>query len=252
MTWFRRLGVAVAVLLLAAVGAQARAGVAIVGGTSAGPGAFPYQVSLRMYGSHFCGGSIVSPTTVVTAAHCLEGQNPAQMTVYSGTLSSRAGTAHRVRAGYIHPKYRGEQRYSWEYDAAVMMLETPIQFNNYVKPIELATSGPSVNSQGMVTGWGKTSTTSAVSPDLRKMATWVVDQATCQNSHRSQPLTNRHLCTLHKAGIGACQGDSGGPLEVGGRLAGIVSWVLPCALGYPDVFARVSDPEILSFIRSYL
>lgn len=43
----------------------------IVGGTAAREGQFPYQVSLRWGGAHVCGGSIVSASYIVTAAHCL-------------------------------------------------------------------------------------------------------------------------------------------------------------------------------------
>lgn len=53
-------------------------------------------------------------------------------------------------------------------------------------------------------------------------------------------IHNSTLCTLIKAGVGTCNGDSGGPLVVNDKLAGIVSWGIPCALGRPDVFTRVS------------
>ncbi|CAG9783252.1 unnamed protein product [Diatraea saccharalis] len=47
------------------------------------------------------------------------------------------------------------------------------------------------------------------------------------------------ICSLTKSGEGACHGDSGGPLVENGRIVGIVSWGMPCARGYPDVYSRV-------------
>lgn len=49
------------------------------------------------------------------------------------------------------------------------------------------------------------------------------------------------ICTQPQEGQGGCFGDSGGPLVVNGLLAGAVSWGVSCALGYPDVYARVSS-----------
>lgn len=60
----------------------------IVGGTAATAGEFPFIVSLQRSGSHFCGGSLLDSRTVVTAAHCTQGQTASALTVRAGSLVS--------------------------------------------------------------------------------------------------------------------------------------------------------------------
>ncbi|GBP77386.1 Chymotrypsin-1 [Eumeta japonica] len=62
----------------------------------------------------------------------------------------------------------------------------------------------------------------------------------CQEYYqRINPVVDTQICSLTRAGEGACHGDSGGPLIEGDSLVGIVSWGMPCARGYPDVYTRV-------------
>jgi trypsin len=59
---------------------------AIVGGVPAVAGDFPFIVSLQKNGAHFCGGSLLDSTTVLTAAHCADGQTTSGLTVRAGSL----------------------------------------------------------------------------------------------------------------------------------------------------------------------
>lgn len=60
--------------------------VAIVGGTAATSGEFPFIVSLQRSGSHFCGGTLLNANTVLTAGHCTQGQTASSLTVRAGSL----------------------------------------------------------------------------------------------------------------------------------------------------------------------
>ncbi|XP_032682153.1 chymotrypsin-1-like [Odontomachus brunneus] len=224
---------------------------AIVGGISALPGEFPYQCSLQMHSNHFCGGIIASPTCIVTAAHCLDGRTPPPfdtIKVITGSISSTVGRERSVKFGKIHPDYKGSAQYSWKNDVAVLVLKEPLKFNSYQSSIRLATQTPPSGTPCVVTGWGKTSVNSSIEPTLLKAYTTIIDNKTCRDLYNGQPIYDVHLCTFVGHGTGICQGDSGGPLMCNGKLAGIVSWLIPCAVGYPDVFCDVA--QVRSFIQS--
>ncbi|XP_071561312.1 chymotrypsin-1-like [Temnothorax nylanderi] len=214
----------------------------IVGGTPAAPGEFPHQVSLRVNGNHICGGSIIAPTKVLTAAHCVDGivyPPYNNLRIATGTIQINGGKLHVVSKVAVHPQYSGRREDAWRNDVAVITLRSPIQYDQYQSAIDLTTSKPSAGQTATLSGWGRTSTGGSLARSLLKMNQAVVSQNQCQQYHRGMPLTGSHLCTLNRFGIGACQGDSGGPLISNGVQIGITSWVLPCAQGVPDVYTDV-------------
>ncbi|KAE8322179.1 trypsin-like cysteine/serine peptidase domain-containing protein [Aspergillus sergii] len=222
----------------------------IVGGTPAYLGEFPHTASLRYDGSHICGASIIAPTKILTAAHCVYGMNQNNFQVATGTISVSGGQLHRVVRVVIHPGYTGQQLDAWRNDVAVITLAAPIQYNSYQRPIALATSTPAAGQRVVLSGWGKVSTNGPLANTLLKMEQTVVGLSQCQQYHRGMPLDNSHLCTLNRAGIGACSGDSGGPLISNGVQVGITSWVLPCGQGAPDAYGNVA--YLRPFINSQM
>lgn len=93
---------------------------AIVGGEPAGPAEFPHQASLRYYGQHICGASIIGPDKILTAAHCVEGQSPSTLQVATGTNSITGGQLHKIARIIVHPRYTGRQQDAWRNDVAVI------------------------------------------------------------------------------------------------------------------------------------
>jgi len=59
------------ILVTVSCGRPAIAHSRVIGGKDARPGSWPWQVSLHTYGMFVCGGSLISPRWVVTAAHCI-------------------------------------------------------------------------------------------------------------------------------------------------------------------------------------
>jgi trypsin len=221
---------------------------AIVGGTAALPGEFPHQGSLRYRGSHICGCSIIAPTKILTAAHCVEGLSVSQLKVATGTTSIAGGVLHDIQKVVMHPSYTGRREDAWGNDVAVITLRNSIQYNQWQSPIILANSKPVDGQQCTLSGWGQIRTNGPLAPNLLKMNQIIVGLSACQLRHRGMPLTNSHVCAINSRGIGACQGDSGGPLICNGIQYGVTSWVLPCAQGEPDAYTNVYHH--LNFIRS--
>ncbi|XP_011160398.1 chymotrypsin-1-like [Solenopsis invicta] len=222
----------------------------IVGGDIATIGQFPYQVSLQSYNEHICGGSIISSTHILTAAHCVDDNfYTDDMVVVSGIINLAANSEkHDIKCIRIHPSYTGEQESGWKDDIAVITLKKPIKFNDVQGPVSLA-SEDHINGgkRGIVSGWGKTKINGPTSPMLQWLSVNVLTQERCLRGH-TNPRTNKNqICTLERVGKGACQGDSGGPLVVDNELVGVVSWVFPCALGISDVYTNVY--KYLDFIK---
>ncbi|KAJ9598920.1 hypothetical protein L9F63_026542 [Diploptera punctata] len=195
----------------------------------------PYQVSLESEGYHFCGGSIISPDWVVTAAHCVtEGHSisvvdPSTLQVRAGSsYSGEGGSVHQVSKIIVHPEYAVSN------DIAVLKVSPPFVFNDTVKPIPMATVSPSGGATAVVTGWGNGQY------QLQELDVGIIDKRIC--NMQLFFINNSMLCAkalrLFK---GPCSGDSGGPLVSNGKLVGVASFVIgSCAAGFPDVYADVA------------
>lgn len=220
----------------------------IVGGISATIGRHPWQVALNVrYGSGlgFCGGSLVAPRWVVTAAHCLP---PA---IKPGDVSVKAGVTDYAREGeWISVerivRHEGYDQRSNDNDIALLKIAS----STTGRPIPLASeTEPLTNGQLLeVTGWGATSDGGAATTRLQKVAVPFVTNDTCNKSGSyNSTITPRMICAGSRSGgVDACQGDSGGPLVnrqgSGPVLVGVVSFGEGCArkLKY-GVYTRVSQ-----------
>jgi len=242
----------VAVIALV-IGAALPSG-AIVGGTPTEAEAVPWQVSLQDSEGHFCGGSVVAPDTIVTAAHCVEGLAPSDITVVAGISNlNEGGQTRKATSIAEHPDYAT----SGNSDIAVVMLAAPLDLSGVVQPIALASASDiAASSMGTVSGWGATSETDEVrSEQLLSATVPLVDDSTCNRvmsqSGEEAIATAVETCA-GGTGTDSCYGDSGGPLTVRGpdgtqRLAGVVSWGIECGAATPGVYAEV--PAFADFIN---
>lgn len=213
----------------------------IVGGHDTTIEDHPHQVSLQsVYGSHFCGGSIINEDTVVTAAHCVSGRTPSSLKIRLGsTHHHQNGDVVEVRALKMHEQYNP---YTFTNDVAVIKLSHPVRESSKVKFIKLAKITPLSGAKAQVTGWGAQSQGSPNLPEtLQEVDVSILRWKKCgsDNYEYGQQVQKSMVCAYADY-KDACQGDSGGPLVSGNRLVGIVSWGYGCAQpGYPGVYSDV-------------
>jgi trypsin len=228
----------VAAIALLALPYLAFARPAIVGGIEAEKGEFPFIVSMQKgFSGHFCGGSLIKPNWVLTAAHCVRsGTSGVKIVIGLHSLSTAAGAEVFTPARVItHPDYG--KKTDEDSDYALIQLSgdskfEPVSINDQEIPI----SNEAGQTPLVVTaGWGTTSEGGSSASDLlRKVEVPLVSETVCAQAYPGS-ITDTMLCAgLPSGGKDSCQGDSGGPLllkDATGHslLAGVVSWGEGCA-----------------------
>lgn len=227
----------------------------IVDGEKAEQGQIPWQVALLAAGvedrfeAHFCGGTLIKPDWVVTAAHCLDpGMQPYQLEVMGGAvdLDSNRGKRVKVSKIIVHPKY---DSVTVENDVALLHLEEPLIGSN-ISPIPVISPAEEARltseTRMVVSGWGFTSEGGPLTPDLMWGRVLFIDRDKCNDIEiYDGGVTDSMLCAGHlEGGADACGFDSGGPLVLESdevKLVGIVSWGVGCGRkNKPGVYARAA------------
>lgn len=272
-----------AVLVAAAAGLATMVGTAsaapppIIGGSDVPDGKYPFMTTLQYeprgdtaYDRHICGGTLIGPYAVLTAAHCVYGVPEEELTDFSvivgRTLLTNEGQGHArdIEQIFVHPKY-DPLAGAFAPDVAVLLLTEPV---TDIQPVQLATPGTDALERPgrsvTATGWGNIVQQDPfpgggvfVGPDrMQEAAMPVVSDDECQISYDGALLPEYEVCA-GRTGKDACQGDSGGPLFVAvpgtTRVVqiGVTSWGVGCgASGYPGVWAQVSNVEVGEFLAA--
>jgi trypsin len=233
--------VTVAALTLGLAGVPAGAQPRIVGGARASTAQYPYVVYLTTRnGFQFCGGTLVAPRKVVTAAHCATGYRPGDLRVVAGRDDklTRAGAEATVVRLWVHPDYTNVRSGA---DVAVLTIDRRLSLGAaaVAEPADADLYRP--DTLATVLGWGRTSEGGPASRYLLAAQVPVVADTDCGRAYPNFAADSMVCAGYPGGGVDTCQGDSGGPMVVGGTLIGISSWGSGCAQpGKPGVYTRVS------------
>jgi len=222
----------------------------IVGGQAVEKNEYPWQVALVRTGRNqpFCGGSLLTSTTVITAAHCATSVSDFEVLVGEHDITRGDGEQRVKPSSWTsHPSYNSNTQ---DNDFAIVQLSSPVTFSNTVSPVCLPSSS-SNNYDGQkatATGWGTLSSGGSQPSVLQEVDVTVLSNQDCRSgatSYSSSQISDNMLCA-GDSGKDSCQGDSGGPLvsqkDSAYDLIGVVSWGYGCAqAGAPGVYSRTTS-----------
>lgn len=225
----------------------------IVGGSPSNLGQFPYQaglvITLQSGATSICGGTLLSNTRSLTAAHCwFDGRQTARsLEIVLGSIRLfTGGTRINTSEVQFHANYNP---FNLNNDVAVIA-HAHVTYNENIRNIPRATGTATfAEDTSTASGFGRTSDTSGIGQNqfMSHVTMPVITNAQCSQVYGFGFVNADVICTSTVGARGTCHGDSGGPLTtvVNGQtvLIGVTSFVSArgCEVGLPAGFARVTS-----------
>eukprot|EP00544_Gedaniella_sp_CCMP2646_P009510 CAMPEP_0202485578 /NCGR_PEP_ID=MMETSP1361-20130828/4393_1 /ASSEMBLY_ACC=CAM_ASM_000849 /TAXON_ID=210615 /ORGANISM="Staurosira complex sp., Strain CCMP2646" /LENGTH=418 /DNA_ID=CAMNT_0049114525 /DNA_START=80 /DNA_END=1336 /DNA_ORIENTATION=+ len=235
----------------------------IVGGSTTAQGRYPYMVSLWSAYRHECGGILVAPDVILTAAHCIiNGWNDPTKEIKMAHVGRWNKYDFSEPSTYKSSvtKYSPHSLYSPmtdQYDVALLKIETPAT-SSPLATINALSSAYSNGNTFTAIGWGDMGGGNFPN-ELQEVNVQYMTNEACKAFNDPQGVVTYQdfiypdMMCAYSLGKDACFGDSGGPLLIKGNSAntdlivGITSWGIDCAR-LPGVYARLDNAEIHNWI----
>ncbi|XP_017117584.1 serine protease gd isoform X1 [Drosophila elegans] len=179
-----------------------------------------------------CGGSLISASIVISAAHCVYRMAESRVVIGLGRYDlddygEDGAEMHNVMRLLWHPEFN--TRLLSDADIALITIERPAKFNDIIGPICLWTveASSTLSTSGFIAGWGRDEQGTSRTQYPRIVEAEIASATNCASNWKASMVSDRSLCAGNRDGSGPCLGDSGGGLMVkqGDRwlLRGIVS-----------------------------
>ncbi|RKS53162.1 putative secreted protein (Por secretion system target) [Gillisia mitskevichiae] len=223
----------------------------IIGGNNTTVENNPWQISIQRNGGHWCGGSILTPEWILTAAHCLDNVPINQLKVAAG-ITDRTdninGQYLNVAQVIIHPNYDPATSNN---DVALIRLAVPLNFNARVLPIKLTNSlsHSDTGQTARVTGWGNTLDGTNPSPSiiLQELEMPIISNTQANSINTGSTPVNNNMIALYQPDSGVSRGDSGGPLSL---VSNGIRYLIGCSSW--GEFPKAEKPTIYTKLFNYI
>jgi len=192
---------------------------------------FSFFVCIFLLHHFYCGGTMISPNIIITAAHCV--YKEAQFLSVTNLFTNETYTISDL---IVHPLFN---IINLDNDIAIIKIETPsILPFTFLHP-ENSRLFENINTTLNILGMGSSY------PNLQYAPIDILDPN--QYPKMQSKMTPNMLLAGRfndpndpNDNVDACQGDSGGPLFIHDKFIGIVSWGISCALdGLPGAYTRI-------------
>jgi secreted trypsin-like serine protease len=190
----------------------------IVGGAVVPRHSLPFQVGLTTASGTipFCGGSLISPNYVLTAAHCTIGRAFSSIRVIVGdhsfTVTGDGEQFFNVQNVFVHPLYNPVN--FWAYDYSILRLATPVTIPSATTGVVCLPPDTTQTFAGAtltVSGWGLTSGGGFQSAALKSTILTGISNSDCLSYFGAGSIGAWHICAIgNTTGSSSCNGDSGG------------------------------------------